>query len=79
LRQWRGLGLSENESDYFFSFFHIFFFKLFGIFVFVSERKPPLGASGETLAVIPPQNQEFNQFINLETKNSNYLKVYNTN
>jgi|GEM_PF-6506060 len=42
LHQWRGLGLSENGSDYFFSFFHVFSFKLFGIFVFISERKPPL-------------------------------------
>ena len=38
--------------SYLFSFNHTFSFKVFGIFVFASEWKSPLNASGETLAVM---------------------------
>jgi len=39
--------LSECGSEYLFSFNHVFSFKVFGIFVLVSERKPPLAQATE--------------------------------
>ena len=76
---WLGIYL-ESEVNIFFLSIHVLSFKVFGIFVFVSERKPPLGASGETLVATLKKNSEHIQLSKKTTEKRPITRAdYKTN